>query len=122
MTKWAKGAKESIVVAGGNGMGEDLTQLSNPRGLWVDDYGHVHVADQANHRLVCWKKGVQGGTLIVDENGRGALANQLSDPHGVCASIILVISMLLTTSTIEFNGSLSWSNDPSSLVCWPNEN
>ena len=34
--KWVKGAKEGIVVAGGRGQGNDLTQLSRPQGVRID--------------------------------------------------------------------------------------
>ena len=43
--KWMKGAKEGIVVAGGQGQGNSLTQLSHPQGVIVDDLGNVYVAD-----------------------------------------------------------------------------
>ncbi|CAF3988729.1 unnamed protein product, partial [Rotaria sp. Silwood1] len=31
--KWKEGAPEGTIVAGGQGKGNDLTQLSKPRGL-----------------------------------------------------------------------------------------
>ncbi len=31
--KWKKDAEEGVVVAGGNGMGDSLTQLSSPQGV-----------------------------------------------------------------------------------------
>ena len=43
--KWNKGAKEGIVVAGGQGYGSALTQLSYPRGLFVDTAGTIDVGD-----------------------------------------------------------------------------
>lgn len=45
MMAWMKGTTEGIAVAGGNGEGQDLTQLSHPVGLCFDHYGHPHVAD-----------------------------------------------------------------------------
>ncbi|CAF4697093.1 unnamed protein product, partial [Rotaria magnacalcarata] len=46
--KWMKGTKEGIIVAGGQGKGNGLTQLPNPRGVVVDQLGTVYVADCVN--------------------------------------------------------------------------
>ncbi|CAF5145087.1 unnamed protein product, partial [Rotaria sp. Silwood1] len=35
--KWLEGAREGIIVAGGQGKGNGLHQLSNPTGLVVDE-------------------------------------------------------------------------------------
>ena len=43
--KWTKGAKEGVVVAGGQGQGNSLTQLSYPRGIIVDQLDTVYVVD-----------------------------------------------------------------------------
>ena len=68
--KWTKGTKTGIVVAGGNGKGEDRTQWSSPTGVWVDEWGNVYVVDSLNHRVVCWEKETKQGVVIVGENGR----------------------------------------------------
>jgi hypothetical protein len=41
MIKWMKDAKEGIVVSGGQGKGNNLTQLSHPIGVIVDHLGNV---------------------------------------------------------------------------------
>ena len=51
--KWNKGAKEGIVVAGGRGQGSALTQLSYPRGLFVDTSGTIDVVDAKNDCVKC---------------------------------------------------------------------
>ena len=51
--KWNKGAKEGIVVAGGRGQGNALTQLSHLEGLFVDISGTIYVADSWNDRVSC---------------------------------------------------------------------
>ncbi|CAF1571461.1 unnamed protein product, partial [Rotaria sordida] len=76
--KWNKGAKEGIVVAGGQGQGNALTQLSCPNGLFVDTLGTTYVADWGNQRVMRWPKGAKQGTVIVGGNGKGAGANQFS--------------------------------------------
>ncbi|CAF1449543.1 unnamed protein product, partial [Rotaria sordida] len=78
--KWNKGAKEGIVVAGGQGRGDVLTQLWNPNGLFVDTLGTIYVADTGNHRVMRWPKGAKQGTGIVGGNGYGEGANQLWSP------------------------------------------
>ena len=83
MTKWVKGAKQGIVVAGGQGEGNGLTQLSYPEGVVVDQLGTVYVADYGNNRIMRWPKGATQGSVIVGGNGRGGQSNQLNWPVGL---------------------------------------
>ena len=78
--KWNKDAKEGIVVAGGQGKGSALTQLSYPNGLFVDTSSTIYVVDFNNHRVIRWPKGAQQGTVIVGGNGEGNAPNQLNCP------------------------------------------
>ena len=78
-----KGAKEGIVVAGGQGEGNSLTQLSSPRGVIVDQLGTVYVADCNNHRIMRWCKGATQGSVVVGGNGQGEQPNQLYYPLGL---------------------------------------
>ncbi|CAF4943265.1 unnamed protein product, partial [Rotaria sp. Silwood1] len=78
--KWMEGAKQGIVVAGGQGKGNDLTQLSSPEGVVVDQLGTVYVADKGNDRIMRWPKGATQGSVIVGGNGRGEQSNQLHWP------------------------------------------
>ncbi|CAF3383996.1 unnamed protein product [Rotaria socialis] len=76
-------AKECIVVAGGQGEGNSLTQLSSPSGIFVDTLGTLYVADMYNHRVMRWsQEDKKQGTVIVGGNGRGEGANQFSYPVG----------------------------------------
>ncbi|CAF2000678.1 unnamed protein product [Rotaria magnacalcarata] len=81
--KWNKGAKEGIVVAGGQGAGSALTQLFVPRGIFVDTLGTLYVADSWNHRVMRWTQGATQGTVIAGGNGSGAGANQFGVPVGL---------------------------------------
>jgi sugar lactone lactonase YvrE len=81
--KWVEGAKQGIVVAGGQGEGNGFTQLSWPRGVVVDQLGTVYVADQGNDRIMRWPKGATKGSVIVGGNGRGGQSNQLNEPIGL---------------------------------------
>jgi sugar lactone lactonase YvrE len=78
--KWSKGAKEGIVVAGGHGLGNGLTQFDHPNGLFVDTKGTLYVADDLNYRVMCWPQGAQQGTVVAGGNGRGQAANQIGGP------------------------------------------
>ncbi|CAF4945043.1 unnamed protein product, partial [Rotaria socialis] len=65
--KWNKGAKEGIVVAGGQGAGNALAQLYFPNGIFVDTLGTLYVADYHNNRVMRWTQGEKKqGTVIVD--------------------------------------------------------
>ncbi|CAF4249782.1 unnamed protein product, partial [Rotaria sordida] len=66
--KWMEGAKEGIVVAGGQGVGDGLTQLSHPQGVVVDQLGTVYVVDLASGSVKRWPKGATHGNIIVGGN------------------------------------------------------
>ncbi|CAF3621331.1 unnamed protein product [Rotaria sp. Silwood1] len=75
--------KQGIVVAGGQGHGNSLAQLSNPCGIVVDQSGTVYVADNGNHRIMRWSPGDTQGSVFVGGNGPGSQSNQLSYPVGL---------------------------------------
>ncbi|CAF4380503.1 unnamed protein product [Rotaria sp. Silwood2] len=81
--KWVEGAKQGIVVAGGQGEGNGLRQLYYPRGVVVDQLGTVYVADAGNARIMRWPKGATQGSVIVGGNGSGGQSNQLNWPIGL---------------------------------------
>jgi sugar lactone lactonase YvrE len=70
-------------VAGGNGQGNGISQLSYPLGLYVDDDQTVYVADQWNRRIVEWKSGATSGQVVAGGNGEGSGTHQLFDPSDV---------------------------------------
>ena len=78
VTKWVEGAKQAIVVAGGRGQENGLTQLYDPQGIVVDQLNTVYVADQGNNRIMRWLKGATHESVIVGGNRRGEQANQLN--------------------------------------------
>ncbi|CAF4516656.1 unnamed protein product, partial [Rotaria sp. Silwood2] len=75
-----EGAKQGIVVAGDQGEGNGLTQLSYPYGVVVDQVGTVYVADGGNDRIMRWPKGATQGSVIVGGNGEGEQSNKLNGP------------------------------------------
>ena len=78
-----KGSKEGIVVAGGQGPGASLKQLSYPQGIFIDKLDTVYVVDAGNNRIVRWIKGAEEGSIITGENIRGTKPNQLNIPIGL---------------------------------------
>ncbi|CAF4550426.1 unnamed protein product, partial [Rotaria sp. Silwood2] len=67
----ARWQQNGLTVAGGNGKGNGINQLSNPWGLYVDDDQTIYVADGWNHRIVEWKWGATSGQVVAGGNGQG---------------------------------------------------
>ncbi|CAF1434215.1 unnamed protein product [Adineta steineri] len=83
--RWKMGEynNEGIIVAGGNGKGNQLNQLDYPSFIFVDEDQSIYVSDMSNHRVTKWKKGAKEGRIVAGGNGRGKNLNQLSSPQGV---------------------------------------
>ncbi|CAF1440572.1 unnamed protein product [Rotaria magnacalcarata] len=89
------GDKNGIIVAGGNGHGKHLNQLSVPTCLFVDSEQNVYMSDNWNHhvmkwakatsnnRVMRWPQGAKQGTVVVGGNSQGAEANQFNGPRGL---------------------------------------
>ncbi|CAF0748686.1 unnamed protein product [Adineta steineri] len=77
-TKWKQYA---VTVAGGNGEGNQLNQLSRPYGIYIDDEDQsIYIADQWSHRIVKWKSGASHGQVVAGGNGEGSRLDQLNHP------------------------------------------
>ncbi|CAF1545519.1 unnamed protein product, partial [Rotaria sp. Silwood1] len=77
----ARWEQNGITVAGGNGQGNGINQLSNPWSLYVDDDDQtIYVADQNNDRIVEWKLGATSGQVVAGGNGKGNGDHQLRYP------------------------------------------
>ncbi|CAF4469661.1 unnamed protein product, partial [Rotaria sp. Silwood2] len=77
--KWPTGK----VVAGGNGKGSALNQLSGSSYLFVDQDQSVYIADGDNDRIVKWSVRSTEGVSVAGGNGRGDGANQFNEPTAV---------------------------------------
>ncbi|CAF4195721.1 unnamed protein product, partial [Adineta steineri] len=77
---WNKWRQNAITVAGGNGYGEKLNQLSSPAGIFVDENKNILIADYDNHRIVEWKYNAKEGQTIAGGSGRGNRMHQLTSP------------------------------------------
>jgi sugar lactone lactonase YvrE len=80
-TKWKQ---NGVTIAGGNGEGHGLNQLSLPDGIYVDDGNqYILIADYNNHRIVEWKSDAKMGPVVAGGNGEGNRMDQLNKPTHV---------------------------------------
>ncbi|CAF4956142.1 unnamed protein product, partial [Rotaria sp. Silwood1] len=71
------------VVAGGNGEGNRLDQLSGPTYIFFDRDHSLYVSDYHNHRVMKWVKGAKQGVVVAGGQGQGKSLTQLSYPEGI---------------------------------------
>ena len=81
--RYTIGDKNGIVVAGGNGRGNQLNQFNYPTYLFVDEEQAVYVTDRSNLRVMKWNKGANQGIVVVGGGGYGSALTQLSYPQGI---------------------------------------
>ncbi|CAF1425838.1 unnamed protein product [Adineta steineri] len=83
--RWKLGEynNEGIIVAGGNGKGDQLNQFNYPSFIFVDEDQSVYVTDRDNSRVMKWRKDANEGTIVAGGNGEGGNLNQLSSSAGV---------------------------------------
>ncbi|CAF1480948.1 unnamed protein product [Rotaria sp. Silwood1] len=105
----ARWQQEGHTVAGGNGQGNGINQLSCPLDLFVDDDQTVYVVDQLNHRIVEWKSSAASGQVVAGGNGQGSGAHQLSNP----------LSMIVDKET---DNLIICDRSNRRVVRWPRQN
>ncbi|CAF4288108.1 unnamed protein product, partial [Adineta steineri] len=81
--RWKQGDKKGELVAGGNGKGDHLNQLSCPTYIIIDENDSLYISDTNNHRVMKWKKDATEGIIVAGGNGEGDRLKQLYYPHGV---------------------------------------
>ena len=81
--RYTIGDKNGIIVAGGNGQGNQLNQLNYPRYLFVDKEQAVYMSDTRNHRVMKWNKDANQGIIVAGGQGQGSALTQLSYPQGL---------------------------------------
>jgi sugar lactone lactonase YvrE len=74
---------KSIIVAGGNGLGNNSRQFIQPTFIFVDKDYSVYVVDKSNHRIMKWMKNAKEGIVVAGGNGAGNNLTQLSSPSGI---------------------------------------
>jgi len=81
--RWKMGEPIGTVVAGGNGKGPRIHQLSLPTYIVVDKDQSIYVSDWANHRVVKWVKDARKGILIAGGQEQRKMEMPLADPFGL---------------------------------------
>jgi hypothetical protein len=81
--KWAPGATQPTIVAGGNWYGSAPNQLADPSGIYVDSDQNVYVSERDNHRVTKWAPGAKTGNVVAGGLGDGSSVAKLSRPSGV---------------------------------------
>ncbi|CAF4460556.1 unnamed protein product, partial [Rotaria sp. Silwood2] len=81
--RYRRGESQGTIVAGGNGQGNLLNQLSYPHYVFVDRDHSVYVSDNGNHRVMKWVKGAKQGIVVAGNQGQGSSLSQLNGPRGL---------------------------------------
>ncbi|CAF1051000.1 unnamed protein product [Didymodactylos carnosus] len=81
--RYRRGESQGTVVAGGNGYGNRLDQLSATLYVFVDRDHSVYVSDWLNPRVMKWVKGAKQGILVAGGQGEGNGLTQLQWSQGV---------------------------------------
>ncbi|CAF0954319.1 unnamed protein product, partial [Didymodactylos carnosus] len=85
--KLANNNNTPVIVAGGNGAGSGLNQLSHPNSVYYDSVtGNLYVADTNNNRIMKFPPGStksSNGTVVAGNNTAGNATNQLNGPRDV---------------------------------------
>ncbi|CAF4854211.1 unnamed protein product, partial [Rotaria sp. Silwood2] len=81
--RYQRGESQGTVVAGGNGSGNRLDQLSRPHYVFVDRDHSVYVSDWENDRVMKWVEGAKQGIVVAGGQGQGNGLTQLYYPQGV---------------------------------------
>ena len=105
----ARWSQNGVTVAGGNGKGNALNQLTSPYGLDIDDDNQsIVITDFNNDRIVEWKMGASHGKVIAGGQGRGNRLDQLNYPTDV---LIDKETNSLLIADLDNRRVLRWSRD-----------
>ncbi|CAF1604726.1 unnamed protein product [Rotaria magnacalcarata] len=77
------GENIGTLVAGGNGKGDGLNQLSGPTYLFVDRQQNIYVSDNNKNRVMKWNKCAKEGIVVAGGQGAGSALTQLCGPQGI---------------------------------------
>jgi len=83
IVEWKCGAKNSQVVDGENGKGNNLNQFDHPDYIFVDEDHSVYVSDCSNDRVMKWIKCAKEGMVVACGQCHRNSLTQLSCPAGV---------------------------------------
>ncbi|CAF3894139.1 unnamed protein product [Adineta steineri] len=120
-TKWRR---HGITMAGGNGHGNQLNQLFQPQGIYVDDDDQtIYIADSGNDRIVEWKYGAKNDQVVAGGNGHGNGSDQLNEPANVIVdkkNDSLIICDRLNRRVVRWSRQNSRNGETiiSNIDCW----
>ncbi|CAF1236993.1 unnamed protein product [Rotaria sp. Silwood1] len=99
------GDTQGTVVAGGNGEGNRLDQLSSPQSVFVDRDHSVYVSDWGNHRVMKWEEGATQCIIVAGGQGEGNSLTQLHGPN------VIVVDQLGTVYVTDSSNHriMRWS-------------
>ena len=80
------GNRRLETVAGGNGQGSRLNQLSHPTYIALGPADEIYISDSENNRVVKWNMNDTEGTIVAGGKGRGKNFNQLDYPMGLAVN------------------------------------
>ncbi|CAF0977567.1 unnamed protein product [Didymodactylos carnosus] len=88
--KFRPNTSVGVIVAGGNGVGSGLHQLSiHTPGLMIDQNNNLYVSEHENHRIVKWEPNAQTGILIAGKtNSKGKDSIRLNFPQAIVVDSI----------------------------------
>ena len=75
--------KYGVTVAGGNGPGAGISQLSYPFRLFLDNNQFLYIIEWGNHRVTKWNLGSMVGQIVAGGNGKGSRNDQLDWPNSI---------------------------------------
>ncbi|CAF4534160.1 unnamed protein product [Rotaria socialis] len=81
--RYRMGDKNGILVAGGNGRGDELNQLSGPTSIFIGRQQTVYVSDNGNNRVMKWIRGAKEGIIVAGGQDGGDTLRQLYWPNGL---------------------------------------
>jgi sugar lactone lactonase YvrE len=105
-------SRNGVTVAGGNGNGNKLNQLSRPTGLFIDeDDGSIYVADQDNKRVIKW----DSPDVSSSNNGVVVASGHGTDDDILYAPVDLVVDKNGTMFICDYGYSrvIRWSRGAS---------
>ena len=81
--RYTIGDKNGIVVAGGNGRGNQLNQLNHPTYLFIDEEQAVYMSHTDNHRVMKWNKDAKEGIVVAGGQRQASALTELYCPSGL---------------------------------------
>lgn len=115
ITKWINGSSNGIIVAGGNGFGNNLTQIGGAYGMFVDhSISTIWIADSYNDRIIKWIMPSITGIYILGNFGSGS--DQFFYPQGLFVDKINNSTRIFVTDTGNHRIQMFFEGDQSAIT------